>query len=42
MDEKQLDYGTWKSIKRKKKNVKYEKKWTFGSRFPRLGLLVLN
>ena len=28
--------------KKEEKKVKYEKKWTFGSRFPRLGLLVLN
>ena len=40
MNEKELDYDAWESIK--KKRVKYEKKWTFGSRFPRLGLLVLN
>ena len=41
MNEKELDHDAWESIKRKKK-VKYEKKWTFGSTFPRLGLLVLN
>ena len=42
MNEKELDYDAWESIKRKKKKVKYEKKWTFGSRFLRLELLVLN
>ena len=29
MNEKELDYDAWESIKRKKKKVKYEKKWTF-------------
>ena len=32
MNEKELDYDAWESIKRKGKKIKYEKKWTFGSR----------